>query len=159
MEPPGASRSYAAPMSALHPRQRLVRETVIVAALAALILAGAACWAAIALPSQPPSVPTAQAPTDATASLPPPPRAILWRALSDAPAAAPAPPAPPPTFRLITLSHRDQGWVALIDPGGGQPMQRVNTGDSVAGWKVDAITADSVDLSNAGRTHRLGLAP
>lgn len=87
-----------------------------------------------------------------------PPSAPLWRPLSDAPVVVSAPP-PMPAFRLLSLSQRQGRWIALIDSGGSTGAERVSPGDSVAGWRVEGIDKDGVDLSAGSQRHRIGFSP
>lgn len=139
------------------PRQRLLRDALASGVGGGLVVAAAAWWA-IRLP--PPAAPLGdQTHASASRSAPvPPPTAALWRPVSDTPVAVAAPP-PPPAMRLISLSHRDARWVALVDPGDGSGAQRVSGGEQIAGWQVDSVTPDSVELSAAGRHHQLRFTP
>ncbi len=62
-------------------------------------------------------------------------------------------------MRLISLSRRDGRWTALVDPGDGSSSQRVTGGELLAGWKVDVVDQDSVELSSDGRHHQLRFGP
>lgn len=62
-------------------------------------------------------------------------------------------------MRLISLSRRDDRWTALIDPGDGSGAQRVTGGEQVAGWHVDTVGPDTVELTADGRHHQLRFGP
>jgi hypothetical protein len=146
-------------MPRLDPRQRLIREALLTGAAGVVVLVAAAWWA-IHVPSAPQALAGRNATIVPAPPITPAPTACLWRPLSDTPevVAAPAPP-PPPTMRLISLSRRDDRWTALVDPGDGSGSQRVTGGEQVAGWQVDAVGQNSVELSSGDRRHQLKFGP
>lgn len=146
-------------MPRLDPRQRLIREALLTACAGILVLACAGWWVV-----HQPTTPQALAGQSATppVALPsaPPPSASLWQPLSDAPeAVVTAAPPSPPAMHLISLSQRDGRWTALIDPGDATGSQRVTGGEEVAGWRVESVTQDHVELSQGPRRHRLKFGP
>lgn len=146
-------------MPRLDPRQLLLREALLGGAAFGVALF-AAIWWVLRTPSAPSDLADRDAATTAPPVASPLPSACLWRPLSDAPEAAPAAvPAALPTMRLISLSRRDGRWTALIDPGDGSGSQRITGGERVAGWQVDAVGQDSVELSTEGRRHQLRFGP
>jgi hypothetical protein len=137
-------------MPRLDPRQRLIREALLTGAAGCAVMA-AAVWWVVRAPATPLVLADRTTTTTTAPSATPLPSASLWRPLSDTPAVtvAPAPP-PPPTMRLISLSRRDNRWTALVDPGDGSGSQRVTGGEQIAGWQVDSVGQDTVELSSGG---------
>ncbi len=141
------------------PRQRLLRDALLTGAAGVVVLAAAAWWALYLPQAQQPLADHASAASAAQTSTTVS-SAILWRPLSDTPeAVASSAPPPPPAMRLISLSRRDDRWVALIDPGDGSGSQRVVGGEQVAGWQVDTVGQNTVELSAGGRHHQLRFGP
>ena len=148
-------------MPRLDPRQRLLREALLYGAAGSLALIAALWWVLRAPAALPGLSGLAGQANDAMAPSPAAlPSASLWRPLNGTAETAPSASAPaPPTMRLISLSRREGRWTALIDPGDGAAAQRVTGGERVAGWLVDAVGQDGVELSAEGRRHQLRFGP
>jgi hypothetical protein len=65
----------------------------------------------------------------------------------------PRPPAPAPALVLHSVMTGSDVHLATING------QVVRTGDSVAGYRVQRITSDGVDLARGGETRRLPMRP
>ena len=125
----------------------------------ALALSGAAAVLMPALLLMPAGVP---APTRAAAAAPPlappppPPVAALYRRALFGPAAEPTLPADAPA--LLGIAGRiDADAVAMVRTAGGE-TRTLRPGDSVDGWRLEALAADAASFVRGTETVRVAVA-
>lgn len=61
----------------------------------------------------------------------------------------------PPDFIIVGTVTGPEGGVATIRDQ--NETSRVHVGDTVAGWRIDAITGSDIEVSRNGNRYRLGL--
>lgn len=74
-------------------------------------------------------------------------------------AVEPAPPPALPELRLAGLSSAGERKSALLGRADAPDLQWVQLGDSIAGWRIDAITASSVVLVSGDQRFTMALYP
>lgn len=108
------------------------------------------------LPAAAPPASRAAKAVSPLAPLPPPPVAALYRRTLFGTAADPAPPSDAP--ELLGIAGRiDADAVALVRTAGGE-TRSLRPGDSVNGWRLEALAADAASFARGTETVRVAVA-